>query len=144
MVDGLWSDLPDSEDVFPFLSNKPLKPEIKVSSLENSFFYLHDGKIFYDKHLPDLVPTFLSRIKPHPRFSPSYFTALYSLVSAPGNTYPTGTYNFKGARIPLVHTNLNIPKWRELLAEYPKNDIVDKLEFGFFEKDNQKSSIFGS
>ena len=52
-------------------------------------------------------------------------------MSAPGNTYPTGTYNFKGARIPLVHTNLNIPKWRELLAEYPKNDIVDKLEFGF-------------
>ena len=41
------------------------------------------------------------------------------------------TYNFKGARIPLAHTKLNIPKWRELLANYPNDDLVDKLEFGF-------------
>ena len=53
------------------------------------------------------------------------------LVNAPGLTYPANTYNFCGARIPLVHTQLNIPKWRELFATYPKADIIEKLEFGF-------------
>ena len=99
--------------------------------MKTTYFYLHDGKVFYDKQLPDPVPTFSSKVVPHPRFSPEYFTALHSIVSAPGATYPAGTYNFQGARIPLTHTKLIIPKWRELLAEYPKKHLVDKLEFGF-------------
>ena len=131
MVDEQCSLLPGSEDVLPFLSNKPVQSEIKVSSLKSALFYLHNGKIFYDKHLPDPAPTFLSRIIPHPRFSSEYFTALHSIVAAPGNDYPAGTYNFQGAKIPLAHTNLNIQKWRELLESYPNKDLVDKLEFGF-------------
>ena len=131
MADEQCSLLPGSEDVLPFLSNKPVKSEIKVSALKPALFYLHDGKIFYDKHLPDPAPTFLSRIIPHSRFSSEYFTALHSIVAAPGINYPAGTYNFQGARIPLAHTNLNIQKWRELLESYPKKDLVDKLEFGF-------------
>ena len=124
--------LPGSEDVLPILlSSKPAKPEIKVSSLKTALFYLHDGRIFKDKHLPDPAPTFLSRLVPHSRFSSEYFTALHSLVAAPSSSYPAQTYNFQGARIPLAHTKLNITKWRELLELYPKKDLVDKLEFGF-------------
>ena len=129
--DDLCSSLPGAEDVLKLFVTKSLKSEIKVSSLKPALFYLQDGKIFYDKHLPDPSPTFMSRIIPHDRFSSDYFTVLHSLVAAPASSYPAGTYNFEGARIPLAHTKLNIPKWKELLASYPKKDLVEKLEFGF-------------
>ena len=127
--DDLSCVLPGSSDVFQFLP--PVKPEIKVSLLKPALFYLSDGRIFYDKHLPDLSPSFESSISPHPRFSTEYFTALYSLVSAAGDSYPANTYNFRGARIPLAHTQLDISSWKVLLQDYPNKDIVDKLEFGF-------------
>ena len=127
--DDLSCVLPGSSDVFQFLP--PVKPEIKVSLLKPALFYLSDGRIFYDKHLPDLSPSFESSISPHPRFSTEYFTALYSLVSAAGDSYPANTYNFRGARIPLAHTQLDIPSWKVLLEDYPNKSIVDKLEFGF-------------
>ena len=120
-----------SEDMSPFLLANPVKPEIKVSSLKSALFYLDIGKIFVDKYLPDPEPVFLSRLAPHSRFTPEYFTALHSLVAAPGPDYPANTYNFRGARIPLVHTKLNIPKWKELMEDYPKKDLLEKLEFGF-------------
>ena len=84
-----------------------------------------------DKSLPDPQPVFMERIIPHPKFSPDYFTALHSLVYAPGPHYPEGTYNYCGARISLAHTNLRIPTWRSLLVDYPKRELVDFLEFGF-------------
>ena len=56
---------------------------------------------------------------------------MHKLVTAPGPNYSANTYNFQGARIPLAHSQLNIPKWKELFANYPKADIIDKLEFGF-------------
>ena len=131
VAENYCSLLPGSEAILPVLMNDPIKPEIKVSSLKSAFFYLNNGKIFVDKHLPDPEPAFLSRLIPHSKYSPEYFTALYSLVAAPGTSYPANTYNFCGARIPLVHTKLNIQTWRELLEDYPKKDILDKLEFGF-------------
>ena len=131
VAENVFSNLPGSDALLPIFINKPVKSEIKVSSLKTAYFYLHDGKIFYDKHLPDPHPTFLSRVSPHSQFSPEYFTSLHAMVSAPGMDNPAGTYNFQGARIPLSHTNLNIPKWRELLADYPKSSLFDKLEFGF-------------
>ena len=123
--------LPGSEDALPILLSKPVNPEIKVSTLKPALFYLSNGKIFYDRHLPDPEPVFLTRTVPHPTYSPEYFTALHSLVAAPGTDYPANTFNFRGAKIPLIHKKLNIPKWRELLVDYPKTDLVDKLEFGF-------------
>ena len=123
--------LPCSGDVLPLYFSQPVKSEIKVSTLKPALFYLKDGKIFNDKHLPDPVPTFLSRLNPNERFTSEYFIGLHSLVAASGFDYPANTYNFDGARIPLSHTKLNIPKWKELLATYPKKDILDKLEFGF-------------
>ena len=120
-----------SEDFTDFYHINPVQPEIKVSTLSKSFFCLPDCKIFADKRLPDPCPRFLERVVPHSRFDPGYFLSLNKLVSAPGHNYPANTYNFRGARIPLVHTQLNIPKWKELLASYPKADIIEKLEFGF-------------
>ena len=131
MAENVFTNLPGSDALLPIFINKPVKSEIKVSCLKTAYFYLHDGKVFYDKHLPDPDPTFLSKVSHHSRFSPEYFTSLHAMVSAPGIDYPANTYNFQGARIPLSHTKLNIPKWRELLADYPKNSLVDKLEFGF-------------
>ena len=129
--ENFFSLLPGSQDALPILLSKPVNPEIKVSTLKPALFYLSNGKIFYDKHLPDPEPAFLTRTIPHPTYSPEYFTALHSLVAAPGAGYPANTFNFRGARIPLIHTKLNIPKWRELLVDYPKTDLADKLEFGF-------------
>ena len=130
VVENLCSLLPGSEDL-PILFSRPIKPEIKVSDLKPALYYLNDGRIFYDKHLPDPEPSFLSRIVPHNRYSSDYFVALHHLVAAPGTSYPAHTYNFKGARIPLAHSKLKILKWRELLKDYPKKDLLDKLEFGF-------------
>ena len=113
------------------LINKPAQPEIKVSQLKKTMFYLPDNKIFIDKVLPDPEPRFLDRLIPHSCFTPQYFTALHELVFAPGLDYPAGTYNHKGARISLSHTGLNIPAWRKHLADYHRRDLVDYLEFGF-------------
>ena len=100
--------LPGSE-ALPF-KIKPVKTEIKVSTLKTAIFYLNDGKLFLDKHLPDPDPK--HRLISNQRFPPDYFTALHSLVSAPGDNYPANTYNYLGARISLKHTKLNIPTWR--------------------------------
>ena len=118
-------------DFTSFNVAKPVPQEIKVSSLKNSFFCLPDSKVFTDKCLPDPSPTFLEKIVPHPRFDQNYFLSLHKLVTAPGHSYPANTYNFQGARIPLAHTQLNIPMWKELFATYPKADLIEKLEFGF-------------
>ena len=82
--DNLFSVLPGSEDAAPILISKPVNPEIKVSTLKPALFYLNNGKIFYDKQLPDPEPVFLTRTIPHPKYSPEYFTALHTLVAAPG------------------------------------------------------------
>ena len=118
-------------DINNVILNAPAKPDIKVSQLKPALFVLPDVKIFNDKALPDPEPTFIKRMIPHSRYSPQYFTALYQLVSAPGLEYSQGTYNFKGARISLTHTSLNIPSWRKHLASYYRKDLVDYLEFGF-------------
>ena len=118
-----------SENDFIFI--KPVPPEIKVSSLKSAMFYLPDAKIFMDKCLPDPETCFMDRIVPNSRFSPDYFTGLHNLVSAPGQNYPEGTFNYLGARISLAHTTFDIPIWRSLLADYPKRFLVDFLEFGF-------------
>ena len=114
-----------------FNHDKPALPDIKVSQLEPAYFVLPDFKIFLDKSLPDPHPTFLERLTPNENYSPEYFTALHQLVSAPGSEYPGGTYNFKGTRISLAHTTLNIPSWKQHLAEYHRQDLIGYLEYGF-------------
>ena len=121
----------DLSEINDFILIKPVPPEIKVSSLKSSMFYLPDAKIFMDKSLPDPEPSFLARITPNVMFSPDYFTGLHNLVNAPGHGYPEGTYNYLGARICLEHTSFNIPTWKNLLADYPRKELVDFLQYGF-------------
>ena len=92
-----------------FIINKPAQPEIKVSQLKPAFFFLPDNKIFIDKTLPESDPAFIENLSENPNFSPSDFVNLHERVFAPGPDYPQGTYNFKGARISLSQTKLNIP-----------------------------------
>ena len=130
-----------AEDILPlaglvdtendFIINKPAQPEIKVSQLKPAYFFLPDNKIFIDKTLPESDPAFFENLSENTNFSPSDFVHLHERVFAPGPDYPQGTYNFKGARISLTHTKLNIPAWRRCLADYFRQDLVDYLEFGF-------------
>ena len=133
VVDGVHHlPLPDQDlSETNFILIKPVLPEIKVSTLKTAMFFLPDGNIFFDKCLPDPAPQFLERLTPNQSFTPDYFTALHDLVSAPGGSYPEGTYNYLGARISLAHTKLNIPTWRNLLSNYPRKELVDFLEYGF-------------
>ena len=56
--------------------------------------------------------------------------ALHSKVAAPGPGYGALTPNYLGARVPLVHSKLNIPAWRHLLADRDPL-LLDLLQFGF-------------
>jgi hypothetical protein len=113
-----------------FILCKPAQPEIKVSQLKPAFFFLPDNQIFMDKTLPETEPLFLNKLVPN-LFSPTDFVDLHERVYAPGYDYPEGTYNSKGARISLTHTNLNIPAWRHHLAGYYREELADYLEYGF-------------
>ena len=109
---------------------KPATPLLKTSSLKNDFFHFKHGnvdKFFIDKKLPSPAVTF----DPNERFNSSYFTTLSTLVSAPGLTWKAGTPNYMGARIKLVHTNLNMEMWRQHLIGYENSEICQFLEYGF-------------
>ena len=56
----------DSEN--DFIHVRPVPPDIKVSTLKSSMFYLPDANIFMDKSLPDSEPVFLSRLASQPSF----------------------------------------------------------------------------
>ena len=103
---------------------------VKLSSLENTYFYFQEGPkslVFVDKKLPllDSPPV------PHSRFKPQYFTGLSSLAAAKGPTWAAFTPNHLGARIPLVHTDLVMSEWRRHLIGYEDVEICQYLEFGF-------------
>ena len=69
-----------SEDFTIFYSSKPVQPEIKVSTLDNSYFCLPDCKLFVDKALPDPSPRFLDRCVSHSRFDSDYFILKHTLA----------------------------------------------------------------
>ena len=110
----------------------PAQPMVKPSELKNSIVVLPktskgEYQIFVDKILPPLSdPVILNEA-----FSPDYFVALNKLVSSEGPTYPAGTPNYMGARIPLQHTPLKLDRWRHHLIGYEQVDICQLLEYGF-------------
>ena len=104
-----------------------VKPQLKVKFLESSCFVLPGNRIFIDKVLPNSKVFFAGNVN----FPPDYFVTLHQLVSCFNASYPTGTPNYRGARIPLRHTKLNIQSWRQLLVDYEDVDIVQFLEYGF-------------
>ena len=120
--------LVETENIF---INRPAEPDIKVSKLKPALFFLPNNKIFVDKALPESEPSFIEKLSLNPVFSPTDFIALHERVYAPGPDYPGGTYNYKGAKISLTHTRLNIPAWRHYLADYYRQDLVNYLEYGF-------------
>ena len=129
--DSLLPVLPFVDDVELSALPTPAKPVIRSTTLLSREVEI-PGATFVDKVLP--APK--SGLVPHPKFNPSYFVALGNAVAASGYDqagfcYPAGTPNFLGARIPLLHTNLRIDRWRQLLIGYEDAHIVQNLEFGF-------------
>ena len=123
--------LPFMEDVDLSALLKPAKPVLRSRTL-SGFDVEIPGDVFVDRLLP--VPDI--QLCGHQRFTPAYFVALGNLVSAAGYnkagfSYPAQTPNFKGARIPLLHTGLKIERWRHYLTGYENNEIIQFLEYGF-------------
>ena len=116
-------------------TQEPAKPVLKVSSLTDSYLCIHKRKdqgnsgtmIFMDKKLPgrNILPS------EHCRFNLNYFATLSKLTSAAGPTWKEGTPNYLGARIKLMHTNLNLQKWRQYLIGYEDIELCQYLEYGF-------------
>ena len=113
----------------------PAKPVLKVNKLAKTYFVIpgplsgESTRLFVDRKLPP------SKVQTDPNlcFSKDYFVALCKLVSAPGPTWPAGTPNHKGARIPLQHSGLHVERWRYHLTGYDegKMEFLQLVEFGF-------------
>ena len=120
----------DQEISFDGLRSKPAQPLLKPGSLKNVYFHFKQGntdKFFIDKKLPSTTVSFLPAV----RFDTGYFTTLSTLVSATGLTWKAGTPNHQGARIKLVHSDLNLDMWRKHLVGYEHAEICQFLEYGF-------------
>ena len=140
---GFVADLPQFEPALPFANEddladsvvggtlpKPAKPVLKISNLKETFFYYKQGDqnmLFVDRKLPppEILPS------PQTQYNCEYFTALSMLTSAAGPTWPAGTPNHLGARVKLVHTELNMEAWRKHLIGYDDIEICQLLEYGF-------------
>ena len=115
------------EEEVTLFTVKPAKPSIRLSSLQDTCYILPGNIVFTDKVLPKPSVT----LAENGNFPVEYFTALHRLVAAAGPFYPALTPNFRGARIPLRHTRLNIQRWRHHLVGYGEAEIVQYLEYGF-------------
>ena len=118
-----------AEDITDF--QEPAKPLLKTRGLKNSWFVLPDGSCFVDKVLP--APTM--DLVPHSTFNAAYFIELHNKTAASGSrgqySWPEGTPNYLGARIPLQHTGFNLDRWRYHLTGYNCPEIIQYLEHGF-------------
>ena len=113
-------------------ADEVLPPLLDTSSLKERYFVLPNddigkARVFIDRKLPsaEVEPTENSS------FPSSYFVNLHERVAASGPTYPAGTPNHIGARIPLLHCKLKVDRWRYHLHGYEGVDICQMIEFGF-------------
>ena len=124
-------DLDSVPDISSFATTaKPAQPVLKPALLKDRFFHFQHGgteMFFVDKTLPDTATTLV----PDKRFDASYFVTLSMLCSAEGPSYSPGTPNYRGARMKLAHTTLNMERWRHHLVGYDKIEICQFLEYGF-------------
>ena len=74
-----------------------------------------------------ILPPSNSAFSEHPSFTKQYFIDLHEAVKL------YNVNNYKGARIPLKHNNINVVKFRELLTRfsYPHIHILQYVEYGF-------------
>ena len=93
-----------------------------VSHVSSNGFWMPDGSSTVPCHLQQTKPVYF---KSNEAFPGSYFVKLHNDVVS------CGTYNYCGAKIPLRHSNLNMPYWREMLTDYHDTDLCDFLEFGW-------------
>ena len=120
---------------YEYRAPSPAKPVLQASKLPRTYFVLPNSEgvgpaiVFVDRKLP----TTNVEMVPHEKFSRDYFVALHKLVAAPGPTWLGGTPNHLGARIPLLHSGLNMDRWRHHLTGYDdgKKEILQLVEFGF-------------
>ena len=117
------SDLPSYPHSSTLIDFTPAKPDIaKGTFLKPCYFVLNDGSVFIDKLLPKNDSYFLRK---WPKFDSKYFIDLNMRVSVHNN------YNHLGARVPLVHSNLNVNKFRQLLPEqFEDLAILQYMEYG--------------
>ena len=109
----------------------PAKPVVKTNHLKDMYFTLPTGAVFRDKVLPrpeaDLVK--------HSEFDVKYYLKLHEQAAAPGArgqySWPKNTPNYIGARVPLLHTNFNLDRWRLHLIGYHSPEILQFMEYGF-------------
>ena len=100
------------------------KPDIeRPETLKSVDVKVTDKIIFSDRLLPKNAYQFAE----NPSFSMSYFVDLHNAVKV----YDVS--NYKGARIPLQHNNINVDKFRSYLTKfsYPHIHILQYVEFGF-------------
>ena len=101
------------EDFFKdVVDMRPAEPLLKTSALMEVSVQLPGNIVFKDRVLPPA----LHAPVPNQHFSVDYFVALSTMVSTSGHSWPAGTPNFRGARIELAHSSLNIPNWRRHLV----------------------------
>ena len=100
------------------------KPDIeKPDKLAPFTVDITEKIIFTDRLLPTNVYSF----NENENFSQSYFIELHNAVKI------YNVSNYKGARIPLRHNNINVDIFRSYLSKfsYPHIHILQYVEFGF-------------
>ena len=120
----------DQEINFGGTAVEPAKPLLRAATLKNEYFHFQHGDkatFFVGKKLPSSASAFV----PDERFDQNYFATLSIMVSAPGPVWQAGTPNYLGARVRLVHTALNMARWRHHLIGYENSEICQFLEYGF-------------
>ena len=126
------------EPILPFFGTDDLsdfqpaaKPLLKTGNLRKCYFVLPNGACFVDRVLPK--PT--TNLVQHETFNSDYYIDLHLRAAASGSrgqySWPAGTPNYLGARIPLKHTGFNLDRWRLHLIGYDNSELVQYLEFGF-------------
>ena len=114
----------------PTAGSCPAKSLLKANTLQKSYFcfkYGDEYKIFTDRKLP---PAKAAQVSDQ-HFDSNYFVTLSNLVSSGGLTWSEGTPNHLGARVKLVHTDLNLDRWRHHLIGYNDVELCQYLEYGF-------------
>ena len=100
------------------------KPDItKLESLKTCLVKVSNTLTFMDRSLPPTKCIF----EEHSSFPKSYFVDLHKAVKF------YDLHNYKGARIPLAHNNINVKTFREYLTKfsYSHIHILQFVEFGF-------------
>ena len=121
---NLMAELPFSNcgtDVPDFIE---CKPDIaKTEKLQPLNVNVTDDFVFIDRALPSASYEFVENTV----FTKEYFVELHNRVKS------FGVCNYRGARIPLEHNNINVDSLRALLIKhrYPHIHIMQYVEYGF-------------